>query len=441
MPLSVEDGKRLIEVEAQLIRLTQGGGQDISPTRYAWPFERVEERINAEEAKYPNIPRGLAKAVAYQESSYNPDASGDGGQAQSFFQLHPGAAKDAGIDPAQRGDPERSIQGGVKYLSMKIAQAKGDIPTALSLYNRGTPDYRGVGDPNYIENVYKHYKPAETPAQQPGTLARVSRALSPASTEAATSQATPPATGGSRLEEIEAELARRDQQATLQTQQNAPPGTQPPAPVSQTTPPTTTPPGARQAPPAPSAPRQRTTEAAQYFTEREGRLFATPELIQSVGELYRGVDPLTLTAPELQQALARAQQIAAEKGGASGSRPPPEAAPAAPEAPAVTPGVPAGVRFQALPSIQQLPPAERVQRAQEFTALRPDLQAEFLRGEEPPSDLTVDIAKPSPSASRTEADRQARVREELAAWEQQAGRPWREGDPRMPSEKRLGRAR
>ena len=41
------------------------------------------------------------------------------------------------------------------------------------------------------------------------------------------------------------------------------------------------------------------------------------------------------------------------------------------------------MRFQALPSITQLPPHERIQRQQEFDGLKPELQAEFLRSEEP----------------------------------------------------------
>ena len=244
MPLSVEDGKRLIEVEASCDDCEQGSASATPATD--WTFQRVEDRINAEEAKYPNIPRGLAKAVGWQESRYNPDAEGDGGQARSIFQLHAGAAKDVGIDPAKRGDPDLSIQGGVKYLSMKIAQAKGDIPTALSLYNWGTPDYRGIGDPHYIQNVARHYTPPE--GDKPSWVARLGRAISPASAEAA----TPPPQGGSRLEAVEAEIARREaieaERAKREAQQ-APGTTPPPAPA--------TAPAARPAPPtATSTPAQ-----------------------------------------------------------------------------------------------------------------------------------------------------------------------------------------
>ena len=300
-------------------------------------------------------------AVVSQESEWNPNAVGDNGNSIGLFQLQPGAAKDAGLHPRFRSDPADNIKAGVTYLKQKLAQSGGNVEQALSRYNRGTPDYRGIGDPNYVQNVLKHYPEyqAQTTAQpqKPGMLARMGQALSPASAEAATTQAAAPRT---RLEEIEAELARREGQAPPQTPPAAPGGTQTAPPVSQTAPPATTHPEASQAP-------------------------ATPD---------------TSWTP--------------------------------------------GMRFQALPSIQQLAPAERTQRTREFAALTPALQEEFLRSEEPASDLTVDIEKPSTpqpgavQAPRTEAERQARVQEELRQWEQQAGRPWREGDPRMPSEKRLG---
>jgi len=82
-------------------------------------------------------------------------------------------------------------------------------------------------------------------------------------------------------------------------------------------------------------------------------------------------------------------------------------APASPQAPAPSSQTAPGpstqpgasqapeTRFLQLPSIQQLPPAVRQQRLGEFRGLRPDLQAEFLASEEPPSQLTIAIEKPS----------------------------------------------
>jgi hypothetical protein len=133
----------------------------------------------------------------------------------------------------------------------------------------------------------------------------------------------------------------------------------------------------------------------------------------------------------------RAQMLQHLDSWATASAPAPSQQAPAAQPPAEEPITPER-RFLDLPSVQALPLEERTQRFKEFYGLGPDLKEEFLRSEEPPSDLTVDIEKPSPTAPRTPEERQARIREELAAWERQAGRPWREGDPRMPSEKRLG---
>ena len=75
----------------------------------------LEEIISAF-AKQQGIPPALALAVAKRESSLNPNAVGDSGQAIGLFQLHPGAAKDTGT--VDRADPLQNIQGGVKYLKL-----------------------------------------------------------------------------------------------------------------------------------------------------------------------------------------------------------------------------------------------------------------------------------------------------------------------------------
>ena len=178
MPWSTDDLKRLVEVEAHL--------QGVDPR--------------------------LALAVVSQESAWNPNAERDGGRSIGLFQLQEGAAKDAGLHPRFRRDVPSNITAGVTYLKQKLAQSGGNVEQALARYNRGTPDYRGIGDPNYVQNVLRYYPEYQPPTRQqgqsPGLLARVGQALSPASAEAATPQAAP----RSRLEEIEAELARRDAQ-------------------------------------------------------------------------------------------------------------------------------------------------------------------------------------------------------------------------------------
>ena len=176
MPWTTEDLKRLVELEAHL--------QNVDPR--------------------------LAMAVVSQESEWNPNAVGDNGNSIGLFQLQPAVAKDAGLHPRFRSDPAENIKAGVTYLGQKLKQSGGNVEQALSRYNRGTPDYRGIGDPNYVQNVLRYYPDYQPPAaQKPGMLARVASALGPASAEASPA---PSSTGMSRLQELEAHLARLEGQ-------------------------------------------------------------------------------------------------------------------------------------------------------------------------------------------------------------------------------------
>jgi hypothetical protein len=109
------------------------------------------------EAQRQGVDPALAVAVATQESYLNPGAVGDHGKSLGLFQLQRAAAIDAGIDPNRRGEMDLNIRGGVTYLKQKLQQSGGSVEQALSRYNRGTPTYKGIGDPRYVENVMRHY--------------------------------------------------------------------------------------------------------------------------------------------------------------------------------------------------------------------------------------------------------------------------------------------
>lgn len=93
------------------------------------------EDIISAAAKAGGVNPALALAVANKESSLNPDAVGDGGQAIGLFQLHPGAATDTGT--ADRHDPLQNIQGGVAYLKLLSDRYQGDLHKTLMAYNGG----------------------------------------------------------------------------------------------------------------------------------------------------------------------------------------------------------------------------------------------------------------------------------------------------------------
>lgn len=123
---------------------TGGGGRP--------PAESDATRAIRAEALRQGVDPDLAVAVATQESSLNPNAKGDGGRSLGYFQLQEGAAKDVGIDPARRHEPELNMRGGVAYLKQQLDKAGGDVDTALLRYNGG-------GDPNYVANV-RRFLPA-----------------------------------------------------------------------------------------------------------------------------------------------------------------------------------------------------------------------------------------------------------------------------------------
>lgn len=95
----------------------------------------IQQQI-ADEAARQGVRPELALAIARRESSFNPNAIGDGGRAVGLFQLHAGAAQDAGITPDQRYDTAANIRAGVTYLRQLIDRF-GNEEQALQAYNGG----------------------------------------------------------------------------------------------------------------------------------------------------------------------------------------------------------------------------------------------------------------------------------------------------------------
>lgn len=123
---------RTPEDDARRLGLTPGGSE-ISLVMRAPAGGTIEDQIR-ELAQANGIDPDLAVAVARKESSLNPKAVGDGGKALGTFQLHAGAAQDAGVD---RTDPAGNLQGGVTYLKQLHDRYGGDSRKALMAYNGG----------------------------------------------------------------------------------------------------------------------------------------------------------------------------------------------------------------------------------------------------------------------------------------------------------------
>ena len=268
-----------------------------------WTKEQIIARIRGE-AQRQGVDPDLALAVANQESYLNVNAKGDNGNALGLFQLQPAAAIDVGVNPQWRQDPDVNIYGGVSYLKQKLAQSQGNVPEALRRYNGG-------GDPNYVRNVLRFFKPgvaeaAERPAGGTYTETDVQEALKAL-------QAPQEPTGGTYTD--------ADVQEALKAL------------------------GGMQAPSPPTA----TSTPEQDAAYRASRGQQTPP-------------------PASQAAPTPPTQPRASQG---------------PSAPSPDPSPTPGMRFQALPSITRLEPADRMQKTMLFESLKPAEQEEFLRSEEP----------------------------------------------------------
>jgi soluble lytic murein transglycosylase-like protein len=103
----------------------------------------------------------LARAVMRMESGGNPNAVSRAG-AIGLMQLMPGTARGLGVDPK---DPERNLEGGIKYLSQLADKYNGDHVKTLAAYNAGpsrVDSYGGVPPfpetQRYVKNVLALYR-------------------------------------------------------------------------------------------------------------------------------------------------------------------------------------------------------------------------------------------------------------------------------------------
>lgn len=97
----------------------------------------------------------LLKAVAKQESGYNPNARSGAG-AQGIMQFMPGTAKSMGVNPM---DPASAIDGAARMLS-GLKKQFGSTQLALAAYNAGAgavEKYGGIPPfaetQNYVRNI------------------------------------------------------------------------------------------------------------------------------------------------------------------------------------------------------------------------------------------------------------------------------------------------
>lgn len=88
------------------------------------------------------VPVNLLKAIAKQESDFDPNATSRCG-AQGIMQLMPKTAASLGVTDAY--DPEQNIMGGAKYIRQMLDRYDGDVTLALAAYNAGSGNVKKYG--------------------------------------------------------------------------------------------------------------------------------------------------------------------------------------------------------------------------------------------------------------------------------------------------------
>lgn len=123
--------------------------------------ENLEEYFKEASETY-GVDINLLKAIARQESNFNPSATSSAG-AMGVMQLMPSTAKGLGVTNAY--DAQQNIMGGAKLMAQNLKKYNGDVSLALAAYNAGggnVDKYGGIPPfketQNYVKKVLGYYQ-------------------------------------------------------------------------------------------------------------------------------------------------------------------------------------------------------------------------------------------------------------------------------------------
>lgn len=123
--------------------------------------ENLEEYFKEASETY-GVDINLLKAIARQESNFNPSATSSA-SAMGVMQLMPSTAKGLGVTNAY--DAQENIMGGAKLMAQNLKKYNGDVSLALAAYNAGSGNvdkYGGIPPfketQNYVKKVLGYYQ-------------------------------------------------------------------------------------------------------------------------------------------------------------------------------------------------------------------------------------------------------------------------------------------
>lgn len=101
------------------------------------PEQKTYANKIAERARQMGLPPDLAVAVAFKESSLNPNVEiGSAGEI-GIMQIKPGTAKEFGFSIQDLKNPDKNIDAGLSYLKKSLDMSGGDRRLAVVGYNAG----------------------------------------------------------------------------------------------------------------------------------------------------------------------------------------------------------------------------------------------------------------------------------------------------------------
>ena len=168
------------------------------------PYSGIVQKYSA---KYGLDPL-LVHALIQQESGHRP-AICSGAGACGLMQLMPGTAKELGLSPSERSNPERNVAAGTMYLRRLLGSTNGIMPHALYSYNWG------IGNFKKYQRGVKKIMPEETRQYVP-KIARYYHQFGGKGSFFTSIQSGNGKSGTSKSESI-----KNPNQSTIQSQQNS----------------------------------------------------------------------------------------------------------------------------------------------------------------------------------------------------------------------------